>query len=137
MSPHTEEYTEIGLVYAPFATVRFFPNFQIIREWLVGSSAQDYSSSDRQATLAYLEHAVRWLSAVFGVEAPEPPPEPGVSASVQPSLLDPLLAHKRAALFKYGGNPDLQPIRTTEFAPLVRVFHQTSASINQVVSSFI
>lgn len=101
----------------------------------MGPTNEDYTSSDLQKTLACLEQAAQSLTSVFGVETPELE-NLGASPSVQPAMLDPLVVQKRAAYFKYSGNPDLQPIWSTESATLVRFLHKFSVSINQVVGMF-
>lgn len=37
---------------------------------------------------------------------------------------------------KYEGDPDLQPIKTTENAFLVRLLHQITSKLNEVVSVY-
>jgi hypothetical protein len=52
--------------------------------------------------------------------------------------LSPLLASRdwkeRRKCIKYEGDPDLQPIKTTENAFLVRLLHQITSKLNEMVS---
>jgi hypothetical protein len=61
-----------------------------------------------------------------------PPSRSQVHTSVSPSRD----WKERRKHIKYEGDPDLQPIKSTEIAFLVRLFHQVACKLNEMVSIY-
>lgn len=109
-------------------------------------SPDDYSVDERQKTVTYLEHSITLLCEVFEVSQPSVNDHSASSnsvnssnhsqfGSIEPSVLNPRDWQLNTKLIKYEANPDLEPIRSTEVAFLVRFFHQVSARLNETVSA--
>jgi hypothetical protein len=66
--------------------------------------------------------------------------ETSPSQSQVHTSVSPLLAlqdwKERRKLIKYEGDPDLQPIKSTENAYLVRLLYQVASKLNEMVSVY-
>lgn len=116
----------------------FFSSF---REFFTGSTTADISLDDRRKVVAYLDTCLQQLCSIFQVPRPDIPETSTITpispiTAPQDSLVNPsICVWRQRHLLDYQGDPDLQPIRSSEIAFLVKIGYQISSKFNEMYGS--
>ncbi|XP_049858384.1 sphingomyelin phosphodiesterase 4 [Schistocerca gregaria] len=112
------------------------------REFFSGSSATaDIPLDERRKVVAYLDTSLQLLCSTFEIPRPDVPDVSTVTP-ISPIITpqDPLVSPsirdwRQRRLIEYQGDPELQPIRSSEIAFLVKIGYQISSKLNEMYGS--